>query len=102
MKTFTITHKQFVAWYYEDGQDEENKELKMDLAEIVICADKNKTIQQVVEEIFNECNKDAIKVDYLEEFDMNKEEDALYQDCDLGAYALRNKIEKYEVILLFD
>ena len=64
----TITKKRFLEWYFESGQDQENEELKLDLANYIIGQMYKFGIGSMsVEEIFNKCNKEAIRVSFTEQ-----------------------------------
>jgi len=77
MKTFTIKKSRFVEWYFEDGQDSENLAIRENLVSQVIedlAMHGKSTI--TVEDIFEDCNKGAIKIFYLEEFDPESDDDS--------------------------
>jgi len=69
MKAYYITKSNFLKWYFEDGQDSENAQIKEELAELVI---KNlfasDTSVITTGSIFNECNHGAIPISCLEGF----------------------------------
>lgn len=69
MMIYTITVGSFLEWYYNYGQDQENTELRMKLAETML-DQLFKTGQASItaQEIFDGCNQEAIRVNYLEEF----------------------------------
>lgn len=96
-KKFTITPINFLEWYYEDGQDSENKELKEDLAEMVISHWKRGLLPTVAD-IFENANLSAIKCEFFKEFDMDV--DPTYQDVELSDYVNRKGIGEFKVILL--
>jgi hypothetical protein len=65
----TITVSRFLEYYYEQGSDQEIEQLKLELAEQVIEGFYN-TGQCciLVQDIFDKCDKNAIHVNYIEEF----------------------------------
>lgn len=66
---FTIKKDRFLDWYYNYGQDQENKELRLNLAESII--DQMSKVgfgSMSVQEIFDTCNQEAIRVFYTQEF----------------------------------
>jgi len=69
MRKFTITKGRFLDWYFNSGQDQEMKELRTELA--------NSIINQMysvghgsmsVEELFDGCNQDAIRLGFTEQY----------------------------------
>ncbi|MDC7249493.1 MAG: hypothetical protein PQJ49_06230 [Sphaerochaetaceae bacterium] len=74
MKTITeltITKGRFLDWYFDYGQDQENKQLRVELAESII--DQMYKVgfgSMSVQELFDNCNQDAIRAYYLQEYDM--------------------------------
>ena len=69
MKKLTITKERFLDWYFESGQDSENASIKDDLATRLIKglqADNSFTI--TTQDIFDECNHEAIRCYFLEEY----------------------------------
>lgn len=90
LKEYYITKTNFLKWYFEDGQDSENEQIKKDLAELVI---KNlfesDTSVITTLSIFSECNQGAIPISCLEEF---KDSDT---HTELGDYE-----PNYELILI--
>ena len=68
-KTFHITKYNFLQWYFEDGQDSENAQLKQDLAESIIqVLVALNTAVVTTNDIFKHCNQGGIAISYLEEF----------------------------------
>ena len=69
MKQLTIRKKRLLEWYFESGQDSENEELKLNLADIIVSQlfGLGKAVF-TVEDIFEMCNKDAIRAYFTEEF----------------------------------
>jgi hypothetical protein len=69
MKQLTIRKERLLEWYFESGQDSENEELKLNLADIIInqLFESGKAVFSV-EDIFEMCNKDAIRAYFTEEF----------------------------------
>lgn len=88
MKTFTITKIRFLVWFFETGQDQERGDLRIDLAERVIQQLFDNNVSTVTtEDIFNECNQEAIRLSFIEEFDDNGFDEKLgrgYDDIELG------------------
>ena len=81
MKTFHITKENLLKWYFEEDYTEESKSIKDGLARLVIeqLFDKNcSTITTT--DIFENCNKEAIKLSYLEEFSDEEEREASQLD----------------------
>jgi len=69
LKTFHITKYNFLQWYFEDGQDSENAQIKQDLAESIIQVLKAlNTAVVTTKDIFKHCNQGGIAISYLEEF----------------------------------
>lgn len=70
MKNLTIKKNRFLDWYFDYGQDAENTELRTDLAEIIIKQMYKKGFGSCsVEQIFNSCNKDSIRLFYTCQFE---------------------------------
>lgn len=89
MKHFTITRANFLDWYFNGSYDQDNEEIKLELAERVINllykSKKNAVI--TLNEIFDECNHDVIRLSELEEFnseDIDEELNRKYSDIELG------------------
>jgi len=81
MKTYTITKQNFLHWYFNTGADDEQESLRTDLGNRVIDSLINIGQSNItIEEIFEECEKSCIPLDYLEEFE--ESEDGL-EVCDL-------------------
>ena len=86
MKKYTITKSNFLSWYFDSGQDSENASIREDLAESLINGlTKSNTFTITTEEVFEQCNKDAIKLCYLEEFydEDEREVEDLMEDCEI-------------------
>lgn len=75
MKQLTITKGRFLDWYFDYGQDQEAKELRIDLA--------NSIIDQMykvgfgsfsVVELFDGCNQESIRAYFTQEYDMQTDE----------------------------
>ena len=69
LKAYYITKTNFLKWYFEDGQDSENEQIKEDIADLVIknlFASDTSVITTL--SIFNECNQGGIPISYLEGF----------------------------------
>jgi hypothetical protein len=68
-KTFHITKYNFLQWYFEDGQDSENAQIKQDLAESIIqVLVALNTAVVTTNDIIKHCNQGGIAISYLEEF----------------------------------
>ena len=75
MITLTITKGRFLDWYFNSGQDQEMKESKMDLAKSIIHQMYSVGHGSMsVEEIFDGCNQDAIRIGFTEEYDEQRDE----------------------------
>jgi hypothetical protein len=90
MKTFHITKYNLLQWYFEDGQDSENAQIKQDLVESIIkVLFILNTAVVTTNDIFKNCNQGAIPISCLEEF---KDSDI---HTELGDYE-----PNYELILI--
>jgi hypothetical protein len=90
MKTFHITKYNFLVWYFEDGQDTENSQIKEGIAdEVIKKLFESDTCVITTQSIFSECNQSAIGIGYLEEF----RDSGMYTE--LGDYE-----PNYELILI--
>jgi hypothetical protein len=70
MKTYTITKKNFLEWWFNTGLDQEQKANKEDLgARAVERLLSGEDFFYSVEDAFNECEIECIPLRYLEEFD---------------------------------
>lgn len=75
MKKITITKRRFLDWYFNYGQDQENKELREDLANSIIDQMYKVGFGSLsVDELFVNCNKKSIRAFFTEEYDMQTEE----------------------------
>jgi len=89
-KTFHITKYNLLQWYFEDGQDSENAQIKQDLVESIIkVLFILNTAVVTTNDIFNNCNQGSIPISCLEEF---KDSDI---HTELGDYE-----PNYELILI--
>jgi hypothetical protein len=69
MKTFHITKNRFLEFYFESGQDSEIEELKTNLADNIIQKLKEDAPPNItVEQLFNDCNHESIKLSFLEQY----------------------------------
>ena len=71
MVELTIKKERFLDWYFNYGQDQENEELRIDLANSII--DQMYKVgfgSYSVQEIFDKCNQDAIRVYFTCQYDM--------------------------------
>ena len=68
MKNLKITKDRFLDFFYNSGQDQEMEELKNDLAQKVINGlySNKGTFTIAVEDIFNECNQDSIRLSFCD------------------------------------
>jgi hypothetical protein len=61
-------------WYFESGQDSENEAIRNELAEAMINSlIKNNTFTLNTNDVFENCNKSAIRLCYIEGFDEGDE-----------------------------
>lgn len=88
-KHLTITKGRFLDWYFNYGQDQENVELRVDLA--------NSIIDQMykvgfgsfsVAELFDGCNQESIRAYFTQEYDgmtddYDKEISDLWEDFEI-------------------
>lgn len=75
MKKLTITKGRFLDWYFNYGQDQENEELRINLANSII--DQMFKVgfgSMSVQELFDGCNQEAIRVYFTQEYDMQTDE----------------------------
>ena len=87
MKKLTITKQRFLEWYFESGQDKENKKLKKDLANSIIeQLFKTGVGSTSVEQLFNECNQEAIGLSFTEQ---GTEDDYDVELGDLGEFEIQ-------------
>lgn len=71
----TITRLRFLEWYFDYGQDQENAELRIDLANSII--HQMQTVgfgSMSVQELFDNCNQGAIRAYFTEQYDMQTDE----------------------------
>ena len=91
MKTYTITEKRLLDWYFDDG--DESRELKEDLAELVIKKLRKKGKAKItVKDIFKQANTGAIRCYFLEEFENNLDQDvndSEIRDFEKGHYTIK-------------
>ena len=76
MKTYLISKVNFLEWYFESGQDSENELIKENFMKRLVSNLFNKNKFQITtRDIFNECNKNAIRLEFIDGFniDYNKE-----------------------------
>ena len=76
MKTYLISKVNFLEWYFKSGQDSENEWIKEDLMKRLVNSlfDKNK-FQITTRDIFNECNKNAIRLEFIDGFNIDYNEE---------------------------
>lgn len=87
MKKLTITKKRFLEWYYQSGQDQENKELKEDLANSIIDQMFKTGVGSIsVQELFDGCNEEAIRLSFTEQ---GTEDDYDTELSDLGEFEIQ-------------
>lgn len=80
----TITKNRFLEWYFEHGQDTEKNDLRISLANSII-HQMNVTGfgSYSVQELFDKCNQEAIRLYFTEEYAHNSDEfDIELSDCD--------------------
>lgn len=69
MKHFTITKDNFIQWYLIEENDE-TESIKEDLADrMIVHLRQYGAVMISVQDLFNECNKEGIRLRYLEQFD---------------------------------
>jgi len=74
MRKLTITKGSFLDWYFNSGQDQEMEELRKHLADSIIHQMYSVGHGSMsVEELFDRCNQDAIKIGFTEQY--NEETD---------------------------
>lgn len=87
MKKLTITKQRFLEWYFESGQDTENKELREDLAKYIIKQLFKTGLGTVsVEDLFDRCNQKAIRLSFTEQ---GTEDDYDTELGDLGEFEIQ-------------
>lgn len=70
MKTYTITKQNFLNYYFNGGDNDEQEELRINLAEVVIrTLFDGETFNYSIEDTFDECEKSCIPLHLLEEFE---------------------------------
>lgn len=68
MINLTITKERFLEWYFEYGQDQENKDLRIELANSIIHQMRTAGFGSYsVNELFDGCNQEAIIGHFTEE-----------------------------------
>ena len=86
MKKLTITKSRFLDWYFESGQDQENDDLKKDLVESLIHSMRQVGFASIsVQELFDNCNQEAIRLDFTEE---GCENDCCTELSDFGEFEI--------------
>jgi hypothetical protein len=71
---YKITKSRFLDWYFESGQDSENEAIRNELAEAMINSlIKNNTFTLNTNDVFENCNKSAIRLCYIEGLDVYDE-----------------------------
>jgi hypothetical protein len=74
MKKYTIKKERFLEWYFESGQDQENEEIREELAKKLIAGlMKDNEFKITTEDIFKECNQEAIRVSFIDGFEDDEE-----------------------------
>jgi len=74
MRKLTTTKGSFLDWYFNSGQDQEMEELRKHLADSIIHQMYSVGHGSMsVEELFDRCNQDAIKIGFTEQY--NEETD---------------------------
>lgn len=74
-KKLTIKKQRFLDWYFYDGQDDENEELRYDLAKEIIDQLYKKDVATIsIQKLFDNSNHDSIKAYFTEEFDQQTDE----------------------------
>ena len=76
MKTYLISKVNFLEWYFESGQDSENELIKEDFMKRLVSNLFNKNKFQITtRDIFNECNKNAIRLEFIDGFNIDYNEE---------------------------
>ena len=71
MLELTIKKERFLDWYFNYGQDQEKKELRIDLAKSIINQlYKGGVGSFSVSELFDNCNEGSIRAYFTEEYSM--------------------------------
>lgn len=71
MLELTIRKDRFLDWYFYYGQDQEQVELRTELADIIIAQMyKDGFGSFSVQELFDNCNKDSIRAYFTCQYDM--------------------------------
>ena len=71
MKQLTIKKERFLDWYFSYGQEKENNELKIGLANSIIHQMYGHGFGSYsVQEIFDNCNQDTIRAFFTCQYDM--------------------------------
>jgi hypothetical protein len=71
---YKITKNRFLDWYFESGQDSENEEIRNELTEKMINSlFKDNTFTLNTNDVFENCNKSAIRLCYIEGLDVYDE-----------------------------
>ena len=87
MEKLTITKKRFLEWYYQSGQDQENTDLKIDLANSIINQMFKTGVGSIsVQELFDGCSEDAIRLSFTEQ---GTEDDYDIELGDLGEFEIQ-------------
>lgn len=70
VKEATITKVNFIRWYFEHGSDDEIQDAKDNLANLVIenLFTEGFTTDYLIQELWDNCNKELIHCCFLEEF----------------------------------
>jgi hypothetical protein len=69
MKNYTITQANFLEWYFNTGEDGDQKDMRTNLGEKAIdFLFSGKEFTFSVYDAFNECEQGCIPIKYLEEF----------------------------------
>jgi hypothetical protein len=71
---YKITKNRFLDWYFESGQDSENEEIRNELTEKMINSlFRDNTFTLNTNDVFENCNKSAIRLCYIEGLDVYDE-----------------------------
>ena len=71
MKELTIKEKKFLDWYFAYGQDQEQTELKINLADMIIGQMYEYGFGIIsVKNLFDNCNQESIRVYFTCQYEM--------------------------------
>lgn len=94
----TITKGNFLSWYLDSGQDQENEEIKKGILSTIIHQLTNVGHASIsVNELFDNCTQESIRLSFINEFIQDDIYQPLNRECsDIELGELNN----YELILI--